>query len=134
MKYLPDALLPEWIQSVLEIRSPHWRAQLMVWLVGAHGLLSGRIGWPSEFIVGQVPSVSWAGSHSVGPDQMSVERRISGEGVFVRDFARNHVLAAARAYFTSDRFLEWLSSFDQVPYVRDELTHLSGDFEELYVR
>ncbi|MDB5870733.1 MAG: hypothetical protein JWQ07_175 [Ramlibacter sp.] len=134
LKYLPDELLTEWIQSVFDIRSPHWRAQLMVWLVGAHDLLSGRIAWPSDFVSGHVPSVSWAWSHSVSAGLVSVERGISGQGTFIRSFARTQLLAAARTYFTSDRFLEWLSSFDEVPYVRDELMHLPRDFEELYVR
>jgi hypothetical protein len=134
LKYLPDDLLAGWIHSVLGIRSPHWRAQVVVWLVGAHDLLSGRVAWPSEFVERQVPSVAWAWSHSVRPDLVSVERRHCGQGGFIRDSARALVLAASRAYFSPERYLEWLSSFDQVPYVRDELTHLPRDFEELYVQ
>ena len=32
-----------WFKSVLEIKSPHWRAQLIVWIVGAHKILTSEI-------------------------------------------------------------------------------------------
>jgi len=48
LKYLPSELVSNWFLSVLKISSPHWRAQVVVWLVGAHDLLQGRVKWPSE--------------------------------------------------------------------------------------
>ena len=36
LKYLPASLVETWLRSVLEITSPHWRAQVVVWMVGAH--------------------------------------------------------------------------------------------------
>ena len=51
MKYLPDVAVEPWLRSVLDIPSPHWRAQVMVWFVGAHELLNSAVRWPSEFAV-----------------------------------------------------------------------------------
>lgn len=134
LKYLPDELIAEWVESVLAIASPHWRAQVLVWLVGAHGLLQGNVAWPSEFVIGQVPSISWSWSHCLGADMVSLEEKGSSQKTFIRQAARERMLAVVRAYFTEDRFLEWLSSIDRVPEVRDELLHLPSDFEAMYVR
>jgi hypothetical protein len=43
LKYLgPDAIAP-WLNSVLSIPNIYWRAELITYFVGAHGLLDGRI-------------------------------------------------------------------------------------------
>lgn len=134
LKYLPPPLVPDWIDSVFAIPSPHWRAQVLVWLLGAKDVLSGRIGWPSQFEDASVARVRWAWSHCLRPDLAGVQGTLSArDGCLISEAACDAVLRAVRAYFTPGRFLEWLESFDRVPYVRDELTHLPRDFERVYI-
>jgi hypothetical protein len=63
IKYLPPELVAPWIRSALEIKSPHWRAQMMVWLVGAHDVLTGKASWPGGHPTGMYPppSIDWDG-------------------------------------------------------------------------
>ncbi|MBI2747562.1 MAG: hypothetical protein HYX45_18520 [Burkholderiales bacterium] len=135
LKYLPVSQVPGWIESVFTITSPHWRAQILVWLLGARDILIGAIKWPSDFKREGVASVSWAWSHCLGPNLAGIERTLSSAGgSLITEAAANHVLNAVRGYFTQERYLEWLMSFDQVPYVRDEISHLPRDFEAVYMR
>ena len=57
LKYLPETMVGNWFRSVLAIKSPHWRAQILVWMVGVHDMLVGKINWPSELKIGARPSV-----------------------------------------------------------------------------
>lgn len=123
MKYLPEPLIRGWLKSVLDITSPHWRAQMMVWLIGAHEILSGRVNWPSEFLVEARPSICWDGSHCLKPVAPAL----------IRESVRAQVLERVRSYFTEDVFLEWLTSIARIPYLEAELAELPSTFEQLYV-
>lgn len=135
LKYLPESLTAEWFDSVLAIPSPHWRAQVLVWMLGARDILTGEKKWPSEFVMGQVPSASWAWSHCLSAELMD-ERATeqNPHARFVSETVGKRVLDRTYQYFTPDRYLEWLTSFDRVPYVRDEIANLPRDFETLFVR
>jgi hypothetical protein len=135
LKYLPQEQIRPWFESVLGIPSPHWRAQVLVWLLGAHSLLTGHTLWPSGFETTRAPSISWAWSHCLRSELLDEQRtRADPSARFVSEGAAASVLEIAYRYFSEERFIEWLSCFDAVPYVRDELTHLPSDFEALYVR
>jgi hypothetical protein len=66
LKYLPESLVAPWLRSVLEITSPHWRAQVIVWMVGAHDILKGAVKWPPEFREDARPSVNRAALQQLG--------------------------------------------------------------------
>jgi hypothetical protein len=135
LKYLPENLTGEWFDSALAIPSPHWRAQVLVWMLGARGILTGETKWPSEFVIGQVPSASWAWSHCLTADPADGDgTKQDTQAGLISEVAGRQVLERARQYFTPERFLEWLISIDRVPHVRDELANLPRDFEALYVR
>jgi hypothetical protein len=134
LKYLPENLIGAWFDSVLAIPSPHWRAQVLVWMLGASDILTGEKRWPSEFVIGQTPSVGWAWSHCLSAELLDEGRsRQDPHARFISETASAQVLERVRLYFTPDRYLDWLTSFDQAPYVRDELANLPRDFEALYV-
>jgi hypothetical protein len=134
LKYLEPAQVAPWFESVLAIRSPHWRAQVLVWLLGAHGMLTSDIRWPSDWPVEHALAVSWAWSHCLRVELLDQSRTAKLAGAhFIPHSAAEQILAAAQRYFTEDRYLEWLNSFDRVPEVRDELSELPKDFEALYV-
>ncbi|MBI3528799.1 MAG: hypothetical protein HY067_12625 [Betaproteobacteria bacterium] len=135
LKYLPSPLLQGWLQSVLAIPSPHWRAQVLAWLVGAHGILNGRIQWPSEFLVEARPSVGWEWSHCLRAELAAAD---AAEAPAVPSLlsadSRSRALQAVDAYFTEDVYLEWLLSISSVPYLEAELAEIPSTFEGLYVR
>jgi len=135
LKYLPDALVGNWLRSVLAIKSPHWRSQVMVWMVGAHDLLTGKIGWPSELKIGARPSVSWEWSHCLRPElAQGDESGASVMATFLEASARHEVLELVRRHFSEETYLEWLTSIAVVPYLYDELAEIPTMFEQLYVR
>lgn len=134
LKYLPESCLREWIYSVLHIASPHWRAQVLVWLVGAQDMLSGRIHWPSEFPEHAYPSVRWEGSHCLRPElTRSDESGAPPVTSLVSKASCALVLRLTRLYFTEEVFIEWLESIAKVPYLESELGDIPTTFENLYV-
>lgn len=135
LKYLPGPLVPGWLHSVLNIPSPHWRAQVMAWLVGSHDLLTGKRNWPFEFLLKDRPRVDWESSHclslglaAAGPDFDPEQRSM------LPDASRLQTLQVVRSHFTDDVFLDWLSSISSVPYLEAELAEIPSTFEGLYVR
>ena len=135
LKYLPSSLVRGWFSSVLALESPHWRAQLVVWLVGAHDILRGRVVWPSEFGPQLRPSVSWDWSHCLRPElATSDESGASPVVSFLPELSRMHALDVVDHYFTDDVFLSWLDSIESVPYLKAELAEIPSTFEEMYVR
>jgi hypothetical protein len=135
MKYLPESAVEPWLRSVLDIPSPHWRAQVMVWFVGAHDILTGVVRWPSEFPTVAHPDVGWEWSHCLRPELATSDDSGSPPTAdFIPKVARETALRVLRSYFTEDRFLEWLEAISTVPCLESELGHIPSMFEELYVR
>jgi hypothetical protein len=62
-KYLAKSDVEPWLRSVIAIPNDHWRIQIIAWLVGAHPILSGGIGQPSEFPERGLPRIGWSWSH-----------------------------------------------------------------------
>ena len=124
-----------WFASILDIDSPHWRAQVIVWLVGANDLLRGHVHWPSEFQIGARPSVSWDWSHCLR-SELAVSDNSGAPAVssLLPEASRAKVLEVVHSYFTDEAFLEWLQSIDRVPYLKQELAEIPSTFEGLYVR
>ncbi len=66
---MAEAVTP-WMDSVLDIPDPHWRSQVLVWLVGAHPILTGEISQPKDlpecapFCVGWDESWRLTGNYS----------------------------------------------------------------------
>lgn len=127
LKYLPSDCVAGWLRSVLAISSPHWRAQVLVWLVGVHALLAGKARWPSEFFPEARPSVAWEWSHCLRCE-------IADGADFVPEAHWKIALALVRRHFTDDVFLEWLDAISGIPYLVDELAEIPSRFEEIYVR
>lgn len=135
LKYLPEECVGPWLRSVFDIPSPHWRAQVMVWLVGAHGILHDALRWPSELPVADEPGIGWEWSHCLGPDAAAMDD--SGAAplpAFIPETARNEALKTVRSYFSEDCFLEWLACIAAVPALQSELADIPATFEALYVR
>lgn len=134
MKYLPEAEVEPWLRSVLDIPSPHWRAQVMVWFVGAHGILNGTARWPSEFPTDARPHIGWEWSHCLRPELATTDDSGSPPAeTFIPEGSRAAALGVLRSYFSEDKFLEWLDCISTVPYLEAELLEIPSTFEALYV-
>lgn len=135
LKYLPASSIEPWLHSVLDIPSPHWRAQLIVWLVGAHGMLNNDMQWPSEWSLEARPYIGWEWSHCLKPEMTATDDSgASPLPAFLPEAARTAALKVARSYFSEPRFREWLGAIAKVPYLEEELAEIPSTFETLYVR
>ncbi len=132
LKYLEASQIPAWAGSALAIKSPHWRAQMIVWLVGADEILKGQIQQPSE--LKGYPSVEWDWSHCIRGD---LERR-EDESQRLPDFIppenRNAFLETVKRTITEDVYLEWIDSIAQYDYIVSEMVLIPKNFEEIYLR
>ena len=135
LKYLPESLVAPWLRSVLEITSPHWRAQVIVWMVGAHDILKGAVKWPSEFREDARPSVAWEWSHCLRPELSAADSSGAALTVaFIPEASRSQALQTFQSYFVEEVYLDWLTSISTVPYLEAELAEIPATFEKLYVR
>jgi hypothetical protein len=135
LKYLPESLVAPWLRSMLEITSPHWRAQVIVWMVGAHDILNGAVKWPSEFREDARPSVAWEWSHCLRPELAAADDSGSAPTVaFIPEGSRSQALQTFQSYFVEEVYLDWLTSISTVPYLEAELVEIPAAFEKLYVR
>ena len=106
----------------------------MVWLVGSHDILAGRIRWPSEFVIESRPSVGWEYSHCLRPElAISDESGAVPVTSLLSETARLQVLNTVSTYFTEEMFLEWLTSITRVSYLETELAEIPSIFEHMYV-
>ena len=119
------------MRSVLAIGCPHWRAQVLVWLVGAHGILSGSMRLPSELGKLKRPQMTWSWSHCLSGDHTAVSAGTSD--YFFPAQNRRQVLETVASVMTEDVLLDWLFSMDEFEYLKDELMELPDRFCELYL-
>lgn len=135
LKYLPESLVEEWLKSVLAISSPHWRAQVMVWMVGAADLLNETVKWPSELPESARSSVSWELTHCLRPELAEADDSVALRMDSI--LPKGSRLRANRllcSHFSEDLYLEWLMSISEVPYLEAELAEIPSTFESMYVR
>ena len=133
LKYLPAPLIEPWLHSALSIAAPPWRAQIVMWLVGAHRLLTGKVRWPSEFPDRSHPCITWEGSHLLKPNMRDQTDPLS-MATLIPVGNRQQAMQTLYAHFTEDCFLEWLLSFNEVPDLTIALSGTLSTFESLYVR
>jgi hypothetical protein len=131
LKYLPASDVSAWLRSALEIESPHWRAQLIVWLIGAHKVLCGDIHWPSEFELSDYPYVGWAWSHCLRRELLAASA--AAESDLLPEDNRRAALETIRAEVTAARYDAWWSSISKVDYLVTELGDLPDEFRRLYL-
>lgn len=131
LKYLRPEQISEWCKSVLEIESPHWSAQLIVWLVGAHKILNGEQKHPSEFSGN--PDIGWAWSHDVDGFQNYLPESQRKPTVFLPKENSSIFLSTVRSYINEQVYLDWLTSISEYDYIEAEMGGIPNQFEELYI-
>jgi hypothetical protein len=134
LKYLaPDEIAP-WLKSVLSIPNTYWRAALIAWLVGAHGLLYGRIRQLSELQETATPEIGWDWSHCLKGNYTGDYTGQVQISDFLPEENRRAAIGAVRSAVTETVFLEWLASIARNENLAFELDDLPFRFWELYGR
>ncbi len=135
LKYLPDDAVEPWLRSVFDIPSPHWRAQVMVWLIGAHDLLDGSVQWPAGLPEGASPNVQWEWSHCLRADMASaVDDGKASTRPFIPAARCAIVRRLVQTYFTDRRIQAWWDGIQTNPDLASELNALPDSFHARHVR
>lgn len=133
LKYLDAEEIPRWMSSVFAIADPHWRAQILVWLVGSHRLLSGRADFLSE-IEDDKPRVGWSWSHCLSGNYTGNYEKPVQSIPFLSTQNKDAFWRAASELITPALFSSWWSSIRTVDYVEAELAGIPASFEDLYLK
>jgi hypothetical protein len=133
LKYLRHSEIKPWMDSALRIRAPRWRAQIFVWLIGAHGILTGAIAQPSDLSFEDYPGVDWDWSHILSGHYLGGLDRSGPPLEFVSESNRQAALDCVNRHFTQDVFVEWQGSVATDPSLEAEVAHTYDWFQELYV-
>ncbi|MBV9220115.1 MAG: hypothetical protein JOY94_11920 [Methylobacteriaceae bacterium] len=132
LKYLLPQQVKPWLDSVLAIDEPHWRAQVMIWFLGAHGMLSGAVRQPSQFAVSDYPAIDWDWSHCLTGNYSGDHRGNVAKVEFISEANRRSAIEAVKGHFSEPVFLDWLQSFATDPSLEAELAETPYWFYDLY--
>lgn len=131
LKYLSKDQIPAWADSILSIESPHWRAQLMIWLVGADKILRGEIKQPCQFK--DYPSIGWEWSHCISGGVSHLERHKKSFPDFISPENRESFLETVSRTMTEDMYLDWLDLISQEKDMETGLLGIPWKFEKIYL-
>ncbi|GGF75927.1 hypothetical protein GCM10007301_39890 [Azorhizobium oxalatiphilum] len=131
VKYLEPAEIGPWAASFLAIDDPLWRAQLTVWLVGAHPLLTGTIAQPADLPESHHPAIDWDWSHVLTGRIPASE---AAPAPFLPPANGAALVAAVRASLTPEMYEGWLTAFAADPALEAELGDLPFGFYGLYLQ
>jgi hypothetical protein len=133
LKYLPPSCIDGWLRSALAISSPHWRAQMLVWLVGAHDAMQGHIASPSALSFDARPKVVWEDCWCLIPVGTGAQPGREAAPGFLPQQNCHLALQVIGDWFNDDVFLDWLASIGSVDYLATELADIPSRFEHLYL-
>jgi hypothetical protein len=134
-KYLtPDEIGP-WLRSALAIKSAHWNAQMIVWLLGAYDMFIGERTQASQFEFSDRPSVQWQWSDVFKGDYSGLHHETRPAAP---DFlpAENcaAILRVLDKNLTQELFFSWLDAIKKFDYLENELAELPSRFAHMYLR
>ena len=128
LKYLRPEEIDGWIGSVFAIDDPHWRAQILVWLVGSRPLMDGSNRYPNQTI-DLAPSVAWEWSWChTGADEQAID------GQMTPFIALENAAAfkASVAKLLRETLTEWRASIAAIDYLAFEALPCTADLESLF--
>lgn len=134
VRYLRPSEIKQWIQSVLKIEDPYWRAQVMVWLVAAEGFLSGRLKQPAEMPTDGSFCAYWCDAPLLKGDYSGDHTGTLQLDAFLPEENRTAATHAVGAFFKDkDDFLHWFDPSMRQTDLKEELGDLPHRFVALYV-
>lgn len=124
LKYLTPGEIPGWARSVAAIECPRWRAQLLVWLCGAKGILDGTVSYPEELAESGSISIGWALSNVIGLENAAydaTEERPDQKAEFISKANRDLFNEVVGEIITERTLTDWLESLTEFPYIFDQI-------------
>jgi hypothetical protein len=131
-KYLDEAQLDGWLDSVFAIDCPLWTTQLYVWLLEAHPLLSGEIVQMADIKFDPFTNVAWLGTHVLKGDYSGAHDPARSPVPFLSPGRGGTVLAAVRRNLSEDKYFEWLDALKPAAYLQFELGDRPSRFADVY--
>ncbi len=122
--------IESWTRSVLNISDPHWRAQIMVWLVGSHHLLDEKPEQPSD-LNGREPSVEWESSHCLTGNYTGRFEEPIVLTPFIPYANKVAFRAALHEYLTDSQLLELRKSIQKIDYLALEALPIADSVESV---
>ena len=116
------------------IQCPHWHAQLIVWLTGAYGVLTGDVKQPADLKKNAAPSVEWNVSYSLDGDYTGDYDREPEIGHFLPEANRIQALATIRSTISEEMVYNWQLSISAYDYFESELGNIPEHFCDLYLK
>lgn len=131
LKYLLPREVPTWLRSVFAIDDPHWRAQLLVWLVGAYALLKRVVQEPSE-LYEKKPATDWAWSHCLDGNYTGDYEKFVPVP-FISEDNLEAFWQAMDGLMSPALYDEWIASIEPYDYVTAEMAGIPEAFQRLYL-
>lgn len=116
-KYLKAEEIDTWVESILAIRSSHFRAQWLAWLVGAYRLITGSIATFTD-LDRQCSQLQWENSHVL---KRHFESEEAQPIPLVDEPNRAAFALALRSRLTESLVLEWIEGFSRFDYLEESL-------------
>jgi hypothetical protein len=131
LKYLSEDEVGPWFESLIAIPNPYWTVQILVWLIGAHPMLTGAVGQPSEFPEEGPYRIGWDWSHTLSGNYTGNFDPPIRLSPFLPEPNRNAVLAVVRR----NDLTEFLENWQTDPDLEELAAETAGApdrFVELY--
>lgn len=129
-KYLETEDFDTWLASILQIESPHWRAQLLVWFSEAHSFLTGELQQVSELNVDS--AIKWAGSHVLDGHYTGDYESVTTTP-YLAESGRTVKCALVARHFQQVDVDSWLHSISKIDYLLPGVDEVFDKFVELYL-
>lgn len=131
LKYLPSNQIRSWLESVVSIPNIYWGAEFIVWLIGAHPLLSGTIDQPRQLPEIGPCDVGWDASYSLGGNYTGNFEPPIHLTPFIPDANKASALESIRNFDLTELLLEWQTN-PSVQELAAETAGLPERFIEAY--
>lgn len=125
LKYVSPEDMPAWTKSVFAIPCPRWRAQVLVWLVGAKAIVDGTISQPSKLDKQHTPDVGWHWSHCIDGQNAAYQECVAAQvgRIEFLPMANRMLFSETVANLLDENLLsEWLESMMEFEYLFDQIT------------
>lgn len=125
LKYLSPEDVPAWTKSVFAIPCPRWRAQVLVWLVGAKAIVDGTISQPSKLDKQHTPDVGWHWSHCIDGQNAAYDENVGNRVGRIEFLPKSNRLLfneTAANILDENLLSEWLESMMESEFLFDQIT------------
>lgn len=131
LKYLESKDIKEWTESLLSIDCAHWRAQLIVWIVGAYKILTNEIQQPAQLKQENTPSVCWAGYNYINKSAIRLLNVESNVSNIIPDENRQAFLQVLSENLNEATLMDWLKQISDFDYLERELGNIPMSLFEI---